>query len=95
MHDKPYQTYSASQLKLKNTIVNEFVIIEDKLVNFIRHQEKVYNYLYNLLCRFTTSNDAINDRDVLKLLFNTDADLLNKDIPLKDKICSALQLMPP
>lgn len=93
LHGKPYQTYDQSQTRLRGSIIQQFGVIEDKLVSSLRWQERAYSFFNNILIKFTKDNSSITEKDIGELILNTDKELLNKDIPFSDKINQAIQML--
>jgi len=93
LHDVPYQVYTPFQNDVRKSIIQQFNIIEDKLIECMLWQEEVYLFLDKMLNKFASNRSAISEKDVAELFFNTDISLLNSNISINDKIVRALQLL--
>lgn len=88
LHSKPYQVYSKSQNKIKKCIIKKFCKFEQKLLKSLEFQEKVYLFLCDL-----KRKDINSEKAYFELILNTDGELLYKELPLKEKISQAQNIL--
>ena len=91
LHNVPYQTYDVFQNNLKETIIRKFIDLEGRLIECCLLQERAYLFFDKLLSKFT--NREATPENVAELFLNTDASLMQRNIPPNIKITQALQLL--